>query len=129
MGLISHQQFKHQPQYVNSSSGHLTQQAILKTSAESTPDLHLNMQHHANPNFEHLNIHQIQTLMIELLEQYCGLMAKPLIHEIRKANQVSSLKICQMQWITSLQESRIAPILLNQNLQKINAAIQQVVHS
>ena len=71
-------------------------------------------------NFDDLTIHQIQALMIELLEQYCGLMAKPLILEIKKSSNLAALKMCQIQWITHLQESRIAPALLNQNLQQIN---------
>lgn len=80
-------------------------------------------------HFDELNIHQIQTLMIELLEQYCGLMAKPLIIEIKKSQNLSTLKMCQIQWITHLQESRIAPTLLNQYLQQINYSIHQLMHS
>lgn len=80
-------------------------------------------------NFDALTIHQIQALMIELLEQYCGLMAKPLILEIKKSSNLASLKMCQIQWITHLQESRIAPALLNQNLQQINYSIHHLMHS
>lgn len=80
-------------------------------------------------NFDDLKIHQIQALMIELLEQYCGLMAKPLILEIKKSSNLASLKMCQIQWITHLQESRIAPALLNQNLQQINYSIHHLMHS
>lgn len=80
-------------------------------------------------NFDDLTIHQIQALMIELLEQYCGLMAKPLILEIKKSSNLASLKMCQIQWITHLQESRIAPALLNQNLQQINYSIHHLMHS
>ena len=80
-------------------------------------------------NFDDLKIHQIQALMIELLEQYCGLMAKPLILDIKKSSNLASLKMCQIQWITHLQESRIAPALLNQNLQQINYSIHHLMHS
>ena len=80
-------------------------------------------------NFDDLTIHQIQALMIELLEQYCGLMAKPLILEIKKSSNLASLKMCQIQWITHLQESRIAPALLNQKLQQINYSIHHLMHS
>ena len=80
-------------------------------------------------NFDDLTIHQIQALMIELLEQYCGLMAKTLILEIKKSSNLASLKMCQIQWITHLQESRIAPALLNQNLQQINYSIHHLMHS
>lgn len=74
-----------------------------------------------------LEFHQIQVLMIELLEQYCGLMAKHVIVEIKKSQSIHSLKICQIQWITYLHESRIAPILLKQHLQLINISIQQYI--
>ena len=80
-------------------------------------------------NFDDLTIHQIQALMIELLEQYCGLMAKPLILELKTSSNLASLKMCQIQWITHLQESRIAPALLNQNLQQINYSIHHLMHS
>lgn len=72
-----------------------------------------------------LEFHQIQVLMIELLEQYCGLMAKHLVMEIKKSQAIHTLKSCQIKWITHLQESRISPSLLKQHLYLINISIQQ----
>ncbi len=42
--------------------------------------------------------------MMSLLQRYCGLMAKQLILQIQSARYLHSLKRCQMQWITTLQE-------------------------
>lgn len=92
-----------------------------ETNVQSQQGQNTNVQ-----NFEDLNFHQIQALMIEILEQYCGLMAKPLILDIKQSSDLSTLKMCQIQWITHLQESRIASALLNQNLQQINHSIQQL---
>jgi hypothetical protein len=61
--------------------------------------------------------------MMSLLQRYCGLMAKQLILQIQSATDLHSLKRCQMQWITTLQESRIEPAVLNQHLQQINHSL------
>ena len=50
-------------------------------------------------------------------------MAKQLILQIQSATDLPSLKRCQMQWITTLQESRVEPIVLNQHLQQINHSL------
>ena len=64
--------------------------------------------------------------MAHLLQQNCGLMAKQLINRILQTQDLRSLKLCQMQWITALQESRIAPAELKQNLQQINYSLQKL---
>ncbi|MFX5100559.1 hypothetical protein ABTB97_20790, partial [Acinetobacter baumannii] len=58
---------------------------------------------------QQLSFEEIQLLMKQSLSQYCGLMAKPLIQKIEQIKTLQELKMCQMQWITSLQESRIPP--------------------
>lgn len=58
---------------------------------------------------EALSFEEIQQLMIKTLSSYCGLMTKPLVQKIEKATTIQELKLCQVQWITSLQESRIPP--------------------
>ncbi len=78
---------------------------------------------------EALNFEQTKQLMGQLLSQYCGLMAKQLLVKIQNAPDSRSLKQCQMQWITSLQESRISPQQLNHALQQINYSLQQLHHS
>lgn len=66
------------------------------------------------------SLNQAQTFMTELLQRYCGLMAKPLIQKIQQAQDPKSLKFCQMQWLTALQESRMPAQDLQQSLQQLN---------
>ncbi|WP_335965945.1 hypothetical protein [Acinetobacter calcoaceticus] len=56
-----------------------------------------------------LSFEEIQLLMMKTLSGYCGLMTKPLVQKIEKSTTIQELKLCQMQWITNLQESRIPP--------------------
>lgn len=76
--------------------------------------------------FKQLTFEEIQQLMKQSLSQYCGLMAKPLIQKIEQIKNLQELKICQMQWITSLQESRIPPHELAHTLHSINYSIQLI---
>ena len=69
---------------------------------------------------------EIKTLMAETLSSYCGLLARQLLEQIKNASNVKQLKICQMQWITHLQETRIPPQQLNQQLQQVNFALQHL---
>ncbi|MFA3083636.1 hypothetical protein [Acinetobacter pittii] len=73
---------------------------------------------------QQLSLEEIQQLMKQTLSQYCGLMAKPLIQKIEQIKTLQELKMCQMQWITSLQESRIPPNELARTLHSINYSIQ-----
>ncbi|EXS36423.1 hypothetical protein J663_0558 [Acinetobacter sp. 826659] len=76
--------------------------------------------------FQTLSFEEIQHLMKQSLSQYCGLMAKPLIQKIEQIKTLQELKMCQMQWITSLQESRIPPHELAYTLHSINYSIQLI---
>ncbi len=76
-----------------------------------------------------LSFEEIQLLMIKTLSSYCGLMTKPLVQKIEKATTIQELKLCQMQWITSLQESRIPPQELASALHTINYSIQLIQES
>jgi hypothetical protein len=69
---------------------------------------------------QQLSFEEIQQLMKQNLNQYCGLMAKPLIQKIEQIKTLQELKMCQMQWITHLQESRIPPHELAHTLHSIN---------
>lgn len=71
-----------------------------------------------------LNFHETKHLMVQLLRQNCGLMAKMLIQKIENAEHSQALKHCQMQWLTALQETRISPVELNKNLQMINHSMR-----
>ncbi|EJB8536463.1 hypothetical protein AB0T70_05950 [Acinetobacter baumannii] len=75
---------------------------------------------------QQLTFEEIQLLMKQSLSQYCGLMAKPLIQKIEQIKNLQELKMCQMQWITSLQESRIPPQELAHTLHSINYSIQLI---
>ncbi|PTV43381.1 hypothetical protein DBL02_17390 [Acinetobacter oleivorans] len=76
-----------------------------------------------------LSFEEIQLLMMKTLSSYCGLMTKPLVQKIEKAKTIQKLKLCQMQWITSLQESRIPPQELASALHTINYSIQLLQES
>ncbi|WP_151743285.1 hypothetical protein [Acinetobacter calcoaceticus] len=76
-----------------------------------------------------LSFEEIQQLMIKTLSSYCGLMTKPLVQKIEKATTIQELKLCQVQWITSLQESRIPPQELARALRTINYSIQLLSQS
>lgn len=78
---------------------------------------------------EALSFEEIQQLMIKTLSSYCGLMTKPLVQKIEKTATIQELKLCQMQWITSLQESRIPPQELARALRTINYSIQLLSQS
>ncbi|WP_198079723.1 hypothetical protein [Acinetobacter calcoaceticus] len=78
---------------------------------------------------EALSFEEIQQLMIKTLSSYCGLMTKPLVQKIEKATIIQELKLCQVQWITSLQESRIPPQELARALRTINYSIQLLSQS
>ncbi|MBJ9423167.1 hypothetical protein [Acinetobacter seifertii] len=75
---------------------------------------------------QQLSFEEIQLLMKQSLDQFCGLMAKPLIQKIEQIKTLQELKMCQMQWITHLQESRIPPHELAKTLQSINYSIQLI---
>ncbi|KKC45213.1 hypothetical protein [Acinetobacter sp. V2] len=76
-----------------------------------------------------LSFEEIQLLMMKTLSSYCGLMTKPLVQKTEKASTIQELKLCQMQWITSLQESRIPPQELASALHTINYSIQLLQES
>ncbi|TCB52407.1 hypothetical protein E0H80_00605 [Acinetobacter sp. ANC 4779] len=73
-----------------------------------------------------LDFEEVKQLMAHLLQQNCGLMAKQLTTRILHTQDLRSLKLCQMQWITSLQESRIPAHELNQCLKQINFSLQKL---
>lgn len=76
-----------------------------------------------------LSFEEIKQVMQSRLQRYCGLMAKQLIHRIHSTQNLSELKLCQMQWITALQETRISPVELNQTIQQINQSLQLLQRS
>lgn len=73
-----------------------------------------------------LSFEDLKYLMMDTLQKYCGLMARQQIQHILQVKDLRSLKLCQMQWITSLQESRLAPQDLNHILQQINFSLAQL---
>ncbi|ENX13913.1 hypothetical protein F894_02128 [Acinetobacter sp. CIP 51.11] len=94
---------------------------------QSTPSAEMDLSHEQKlPELKLMSFEDLKYMMMESLQKYCGLMAKQQIHHILQAPDVRSLKLCQMQWITSLQESRIAPQELNHILKQINFALDQL---
>lgn len=73
-----------------------------------------------------LSFEDVKFLMMDTLQRHCGLMAKQLIQRILQSQDIRSLKLCQMQWITSLQETRLPPKELNRVLQQINYSLQKL---
>ena len=97
----------------------------------SAPNSTLNAEHspalqiHPEP----LSFEEIKLLMTDSLRSYCGLMAQQLILRIQATSDRRGLKLCQMQWITSLQESRISSTELNQIYQQINSSLnKEAIH-
>lgn len=78
------------------------------------------------PALEALSFTDLKEMMVVTLQKYCGLLAKQQIHNILQAQDLSSLKLCQIQWLTSLQESRIHPQELHQKLQQINFSYEEI---
>lgn len=94
---------------------------------QNTPSAETDSSHEQKlPELKLMSFEDLKYMMMESLQKYCGLMAKQQIHHILQAPDVRSLKLCQMQWITSLQESRIAPQKLNHILKQINFALDQL---
>ena len=84
------------------------------------------MRHNQPQHEDFLDFDDIKLTMISLLKTHCGLMAKQLILKIQAAQSIREIKLCQMQWITALQETRITPSELNQNMQNINQSLQNI---
>jgi len=101
----------------------ITSRSLITGSSTQHPSLEYVMQ----PDVEILDFEQVKQLMVQLLQLYCGLIAKQLINRIVHTTDLRGLKQCQMQWMTTLQESRIAPQELNQCLNQINFSLQKLM--
>jgi len=73
-----------------------------------------------------LNQEQIRSLMLDSLKKYCGLLAKQHIQNIAQAPDIKALKVCQVQWLTLLQESRMPSQELNQLFKQISHALSML---
>lgn len=73
-----------------------------------------------------LNQEQIRSLMLDSLKKYCGLLAKQHIQNIAQAPDIDALKVCQVQWLTLLQESRMPSQELNQLFKQISHALSML---
>ncbi|MFV5504037.1 MULTISPECIES: hypothetical protein [unclassified Acinetobacter] len=100
---------------------HSESHRLLNSSSGMNQDNHSHL-----PEPQALYFEDLKYLMMESLQKYCGLMAKQQVQHISLARDARSLKLCQMQWTTSLQESRIAPQELNHILKQINFALDQL---
>lgn len=81
------------------------------------------------PSVTTISFEEVKNLMQQTLQQYCGLMAKALIVEIRNAENTHQLRQYQSKWLTSLFETRIGRQQLNELLSVINASLEHVDHN
>ncbi len=125
MGLLAQHTAVNTPQISTTLTLQDNEQATPTQSAHM-PEKQMALSPLAEPTLEQLPFAEIQQVMIETLTSYCGLMARPLIQNIQTIDSLQQLKACQMQWITSLQESRMPPEQLNQTLKLINYSVQHL---
>jgi len=133
LGLIHSTQTSHAPSPIKPSSEAQSSTSVLENSQNNVNPIDLDSKaqtpappaptQSAAPPLKAYSFEETRDLMMSLLQRYCGLMAKQLILQIQSATDLHSLKRCQMQWITTLQESRIEPAVLNQHLQQINHSL------
>lgn len=128
LGLIHSTQTSHAPSPIKPSSEAQSSTSVLENSQNNVNPIDLDNTEPTPapspaPPLKAYSFEETRDLMMSLLQRYCGLMAKQLILQIQSATDLHSLKRCQMQWITTLQESRIEPIVLNQHLQQINHSL------
>lgn len=110
----------------------LIETSVLPSSSisEPSPSQHTETQLEPEPIvLDSFSFDEVKDLMAQLLQQNCGLMAKQLINRIQQAQDSHHLKQCQMQWITTLQESRIKPYDLNRHLKQINFSLKTLVNA
>lgn len=128
LGLIHSTQTSHAPSPIKPSSEAQSSTSVLEISQNNVNPIDLDSTAPTPapspaPPLKVYSFEETRNLMMSLLQRYCGLMAKQLILQIQSATDLHSLKRCQMQWITTLQESRIEPTVLNQHLQQINHSL------
>ena len=128
LGLIHSTQTSHAPSPIKPSSEAQSSTSVLENSQNNVNPIDLDNTEPTPapspaPPLKAYSFEETRDLMMSLLQCYCGLMAKQLILQIQSATDLHSLKRCQMQWITTLQESRIEPTVLNQHLQQINHSL------
>jgi hypothetical protein len=128
LGLIHSTQTAHVSSPIQPSSEAQSSTSVLEISQNNVNPIDLDSTAQTPtqspaPPLKAYSFEETRDLMMSLLQRYCGLMAKQLILQIQSATDLHSLKRCQMQWITTLQESRIEPAVLNQHLQQINHSL------
>lgn len=111
---------------VNSVPAYLEARVAAAINTTEQAAEQLEPQAEIQPEITALSFEDVKFLMMDTLQRHCGLMAKQLIQRIVQAQDIRSLKLCQMQWITSLQETRLPPKALNQILQQINHSLQKL---
>lgn len=110
----------------------LIETSVLPSSSISEPSPSQHTETQLEPEaivLDSFSFDEVKDLMAQLLQQNCGLMAKQLINRIQQAQDSHHLKQCQMQWITTLQESRIKPYDLNRHLKQINFSLKTLVNA
>src|SRR5690606_36701053 len=81
---------------------------------QNTPSAESDSMHEQNlPDLKSMYFEALKYMMMESIQKYYGLMAMQQIPHILQAPDVLTSKLRLMQWLTSLQESRIVPQELN----------------
>lgn len=107
----------------SSKNNHQTDQIELKNTTNEIDEILFNAESESV-----LSLEEVKALMKNSLQQYCGLLAKPLITKIEHASNVDMLQQCRIQWITHLQESKIHPNQLNLYLRQINHSLVKITN-
>lgn len=77
-------------------------------------------------SLEVLSFEQIKQLMVNSLKSYCGLLGFGLIRDIQEASRMAQLRLCQMQWVTLLSESKADAMQLRHWVSQLNHSYQHL---
>lgn len=75
---------------------------------------------------EALSFEQIKNLMLSSLKSYCGLLGFGLMRDIQQASRMAQLRMCQMQWVTLLSESKADAMQVKNWISQMNYSYQQM---
>lgn len=75
---------------------------------------------------EALSFEQIKNLMVNSLKSYCGLLGFGLMRDIQQASRMAQLRMCQMQWVTLLSESKADAMQVKHWVSQLNYSYQQL---
>lgn len=77
-------------------------------------------------SLEALSFEQIKHLMVSSLKSYCGLLGFALSRDIQQASRMAQLRLCQMQWVTLLSESKADAMQVKRWISQLNHSYQHL---